>query len=134
MFRGRTQAGREIVLGLQTSDATSPALPDACPLMDVYSGTRHVVSKQIPIFDKETKYFQYPLFLGSVFTAGTCLVTYRWTVGSYEGYAEDTFEIVPGGNTDGQLISMFFYRKPQGDYLVRQLTAGVIKRGRGPKI
>lgn len=136
MYRGRIRLGGEAILGVQTtSDGVIPALPTStAPLLDVYDSVGHVVSKRIPLLDRDSALFQYRLFLGSTFTAGLCTVTYRWTTGSYEGYEMDTFEIIPGGNADGIVLSMTFYKRPMADFVLRQTNAGVILRGKNPKV
>lgn len=137
MFRGNVQLGQEVILGLQCLDASGvPVLPDESPVIDVYAPGHVVAGKKIPINDKAgvTGFFQYGLFLDLKFTVGPCLVTYRYHAGAYEGFAEDTFTILPGGHPDGTIISLAWYHRPHANFLVAQLTSGKLVKGRNPTI
>lgn len=137
MFRGRVQLGEHIALGVLCLDASdTPTAPDAAPLLEIFSGTAKVLAKTIPALDRfgTTGLFQIQQFLDERFAAGQYKAIYRWDIGSYEGMAEDTFEVVAGGNADGQIIAMHYYKRPHADFIVSQLNSGKLVKGRNPRI
>lgn len=137
MFRGNVQLGQEVVLGLQCVNASGvPVRPDSAPVIDVYAPGHVVAGKKIPIMDKAdaTGYFQYGLFLDLKFSEGPAIVTYRYTAGAFEGFEEDTFDIVPGGHPDGSVISLSWFHRPHANFLVAQLTSGKLVKGRNPSL
>ncbi len=137
-WRGRHQLGVEVPLGVLCVDANGVAVaPTDAPWMEVYASTEDViVAKRIPPLERGvvTGLFQYGLFLSSLFTEGTYTVKYNWISGGVS-YAElDTFEVMPGGNAGGAVISLYFYERPGARFLVQQLDSGRLVRGRNPRV
>lgn len=137
-YRGRYQLGQEIPLGVLTVNASgAPSFPTTAPHMDVFSGSAKVVSgKLLPVVDRggQTGYFHYPLYLGPQFAAGRYSVVYRYLVGTYLGQVEDTFEVIAGGDDEGEVLAMHWFERPQADFVVQQLSSGKLVRGRNPRI
>jgi hypothetical protein len=46
----------------------------------------------------------------------------------------DTFEVTPGGDISGVVISQFFYPQPQANFLIQQRSSGNIYKGKGPRL
>ena len=46
----------------------------------------------------------------------------------------DYFEIIPGGNEEGQVLGMAFYHRPEADHVVYQTESGKIFKGRNPTV
>jgi hypothetical protein len=137
MYRGRFQLGFEVPLGvLCVNGSDTPVAPTAAPLMEVYSASALVLSKRIPPLDRAavTGLFQYGLFLGPLFSTGAHTVVYHWASGGTSYASADTFEIIPGGHQDGAVISLYFYERPGARFLVQQLDAGKLVRGRNPRV
>lgn len=137
MYRGRHILGTEVPLGcLTTNAAGTPTNPDDCPLMEVRSSSGLVLARRIPRIDHAAAagLFQVKQFLGADFAAGRYSVLYGWTVGGTAFGALDEFEVIPGGHADGSVISMYFYDRPHGDFVVHQLDGGKIRRGRNPRV
>lgn len=138
MYRGRTQLGKELIVGVRTHDGSEPAAPTAAPTIEVYSGTARVITpRSIPPLDRygltvPASLWQYRLLLDGRFDVGGYSVVYRWAVGSYNGVEIDTFEIMPGGHEDGAAIASYFYRRPNASYIVQQTDAGRIIKGKNP--
>lgn len=137
-YRGRVQLGEEVVLGCQCRDySLTPTLPNLPPLMEIWSsgGTR-IISKAIPILDRyvQTGLFHYRQFLGGQFSTGHYNVLYYYTVGSTDRVDQDDFDIIPGGDGDGQVISMYWLEKPHANFIVYQTDAGKLFYGRNPRV
>lgn len=137
MYLGRFQLGTSIPLYLQCVDsAGTRALPDNPPQVKVRSTSSLVLTAEMPIHKRYliTGLFLYPLFLGSSYTTGHYNVVYTYRVSSFYGIAEDTFEVVAGGNIDGQVMNMYFFHKPHADFVVYGTERGVIAQGRNPSV
>jgi hypothetical protein len=91
---------------------------------------------KIPIQDRYgiTGLFQTQIFLGPAFAPGQYTVSYSYSSGggSFSGMADDNFEVLPGGDTDGTTEAMYFYHRPQADFVVQQLSSGKLKKRRNP--
>jgi hypothetical protein len=69
----------------------------------------------------------------SGFSVGTCQYVARWI---YQGVAyvdQGYFEVLPGGDSRGAVISMFYFDTPQGRFLVHQTDAGITTMGKNPQ-
>lgn len=137
-YLGRRQLGQEITFPCQCKDEDgAPSLPTACPLLSIYSDSGPVVSgKSVPILDpaSTTGLFALPLFLGELFSVGAYSVVITWVVGTFHGMELHTFEVIPGGDVSGAVISQFFYPRPHASFVVQQRTGGAIFKGRGPRL
>lgn len=140
MYRGRTQLGIEIPLGVQCFNASGNAVaPDACPTMTIYSGTTNtpvIAAYSIPVRDRfnATGQFAYRQFLDTRFASGKYWVLYKWTASTFSGHVLDVFDIVDGGDPKGQYISLFFMQKPSADFIVGQTDGGILTKGRNPRV
>ena len=138
MFRGRYQLGQEVPLGvLAVNGSNTPSFPTIVPHMDVFSSTGKVIAgKLLPVLDRggQTGYFQIPLFLGPQFVAGKYTAVYRWLVGTYLGQSADEFDVLAGGSTDGSIIAMHWFERPQAQFIVQHLDSGKVLRSRNPRV
>ena len=132
-YRLRYQVGDIVPLVLCTTNAAgSPILPDGGPQARVFSPKGVLVASfPLAIMDK---YIQPGMFYGSLYLADPFIqtgapadlwsVAYSWSYQGYTGQATDTFEIVPGGSQFGNVVSMYFYRRPDANYIVWQCDSG----------
>lgn len=141
MYRGRYQLGTEIPLQVLTVNGSNlPSAPTTCPRIEVRSSTGAVVSdKAIPVMDRygaevDATLFAFSLFLDGSFAAGLYTVYYRYLLGTYEGLAVDTFEVVAGGDGDGAVIALHYFDRPHAKYVVMQLDSGRLVKGRNPRV
>lgn len=139
MWRGAFQLGDHVALGCATfNESGAQESPVECPSMRIYdSGGTAVVSKKIPPSQDRTVrgLFHYAQFLGPEFSEGRHYVVYEWmTSGGYFGQETDCFMILPGGSAVGNVISLFFFDRPEAKFVVGQTDAGVILLKRNPRI
>lgn len=140
MYRGRKILGDEIYLGVQCVNASgTPTAPDAAPTMHICTSAGvKVLSKQIPPQDKfsATGWFGYMQPLNSSFATGRYFVRYSWAISSTTYTTQpDTFEIVAGGSSYGQYVSMFYLDRPDGnDFFLGQTDQGSVTVNRGPRV
>lgn len=137
-FKGRYLLGQEMHLDVQCRDVNFlPVVPDDCPVIKVWNAANvAVVNQKIPVSDRynTTGYFQMSLFLGMAFAVGLYTVTYTYTQGGNRFAECDNFEVVAGGDSSGSVEAMYFWRKPQGDFIVYELSSGVLAKGRNPSM
>lgn len=139
MNRGSKPLGEEIWLGCQCRDATGQFVaPDAAPTMHIIRASTGalVVSKSIPAHDRygTTGLFGYRQFLGSTFSTGMYYALYSWTDGAHTGGDFDVFDVQPGGDAGGSVISMAFIDNPRADFIVGQTDGGNLVHYRNPRI
>ena len=138
MYRGRFRLGEEITIGVYCFDGNAaPVVPDDCPVAKIFNASGHVVyNARVPIQDRYgiTGLFQTQVFLGPAFAPGQYTVSYSYSSGggAYAGEEEDNFEVLPGGDTDGITEAMFYYHRPNADFVIQQLSSGNLKKRRNP--
>jgi hypothetical protein len=135
MFFGRHQLGDEIMIQVVCLDASDvPVMPTSAPSMDVWLGSTLVYSGLL-MFPTEraivTGLFMRPLRLANI-SLGTYSCVIRWQTGSFDGVALASFQVVAGGDSDGNCIAMTHFTTPTGKFLVRQLDSGKIRQGKNP--
>lgn len=136
-YRGRYELGDEPTFQIVCRDVNkTPTVPTDCPTADVWSGTTKVVNQLIPVLDRygTTAAFQFVFKLDSRFAVGQYSVDYRYKLGATHVVETDHFEVIAGGNADGNVIAMTFYDRPHADFLVYQLDTGKIAAGRNPTV
>jgi hypothetical protein len=140
MYLGRFFQGQQVPLTLSVTDQNgTPQLPAAAPTARVRGDAGAVLQTMtLPILDRygATGLFQTLLTLGNSFPAGRYRVSYHWTSGSYTGETEDVFEVAPGGDPAGAVISMCWYERPHANFLVLQMdpASGQLLFGRNPSL
>lgn len=136
MYLGRFQLGDTLPLLLLTRDADDALqLPDHPPNMKIWKPDATLLrAEEMPIVEKfaQPGTFLSRVFLGTAFLVGVWTITYHYTIGSYLGLGEDIFEIMPGGNADGHIMSMYFYDRPHAAFIVQSLDSGQLVSGRNP--
>jgi len=138
-FRGKYRLGEEVVIGVLCLNASGvPTVPDDNPVAKIWDiNGNKVFNKKIPVQDRyaQTGYFQANIYLGGAYAVGLYSVTYSYSTGgqAFVGIDEDNFEIVAGGDVDGITESLYFYHRPQADYVLQQLNSGKIKKRRNPR-
>lgn len=151
MYLGRYQQGDQLPLKcLCVNAAGVPTMPDNVPSFKFFTPagalyTGFGTNGLLPPMDRygTTALFGVAFPVGAAFaTTGGWRVVYTWSIGTFTGLSEDTFEIVPGGNPSGNVISMYYYQRPQADFIVIQTDGdaqvlvgeGEIRAGRNPRL
>lgn len=138
MWLGRHKLGDVITLACQCVNGSgTPTVPDDAPYARIYNGAGTLIkTARMPIADsfKVTGYFSRPLHLGAEFSVGRIAVFYSWTISS-TGYGDrDEFEIVAGGNPDGQVIAMHSFDRPDSNFVIYEAASGRLLKGRNPTL
>jgi hypothetical protein len=65
---------------------------------------------------------------------GRYRVEYRYTSGGQPWASLAYLEVIPGGDPNGAVISMFAYDRPESNYVLAQLGSGKLVQGRSPRL
>ena len=134
---GRARLGFTLDLVLQTRTlADVPTDPDTVPVLKVWNSTGAIVfNKEVALMrPRQTGLFYCDLFLGPAFAVGYYSYVWYFTIGSYYGLDAGTFQVVPGGDADGQVHSMYHFRRPQASFVVHGKDRGVVLAGKNPTL
>ena len=138
MYIGRYQIGQVVPISVVTTDASdNPSDPDDVPIARIYRGSTFVASVRMSVRDRfsQRAYFDHQLkLMGGAYQAGYHTVIYTYTVSGSTITKQSCFQVVPGGDEGGTVISMTTYKRPEAQSVVAQLTSGRLVFGRGPTI
>ena len=113
----------------------APAVPSQAPSAIVYQGATALATFKFPAIDqlKRTGVFQYMLFLGSSYTAGSYRIEYEWII-SGNVYADVyEFDVATAGAMDGPGISLTTVNHPAAQYALMHTRSGRIIKRRNPR-
>lgn len=138
MNLGRYELGQEIVVPQLCTDGVGVAVvPDVLPTIAFYNaGGNKVLSALMPCRDRfgATGLFFYRTPLGALFSVGQWGGSIAWKVAGVARLRAFVFEIVPGGDTAGAVVSQYFLERPQANYLVQKTDGGTRVFGRNPRL
>ena len=139
MHFGRHRQGEHVTLFCVTRNAAGTAtVPTNAPQAVIFNtaGTK-ITQFRVPVTDKagQTGVFTHALRLNSDYgTVGVYSVIFYYNILTFAGVDLNTFEIVAGGNADGSVIGLYYYDRPHGKFIVRQLDSGTVTQGRNPRL
>jgi hypothetical protein len=127
---GRLRRGDRVTLFVATV-----AVPDAAPVAVVLdpSGAA-VLAQELPSWRRSRTRFCAPLRIDRRFELGRYTVAYRYTVGGLPVSAQDTFDVVPGGDSGGEVIALYVLDRTKSRLVIAQLGCGRLARGQNPTI
>lgn len=140
-YLGRYQQGQEVPLLLRCVNADlEPETPQAAPTVKVYRDAAPPVlvetlrMARVEQGEQEGA-FRLPRFLGPAYaTAGRYLVTFHWLTQDAVAMTRCcSFTLLPGGDADGAVISMYHIERPNARYLIWQTDGGRLARGKNPR-
>lgn len=141
-FIGTYQVGDRLPLTLQ---AVAPSIGAGSPL--AVSLVTSMVAKtynsagtlkatvNIPIKDrhKETSFFQDSHLLDATnYSVGRYNIVYQVTGAGTVFQTSECFDVVAGGDGDGQVISMANVQRPEGQHVLYETESGDLNAGRKP--
>jgi hypothetical protein len=65
---------------------------------------------------------------------GTYQVTFTFTISGLAGSTTASFDAVPGGDSGGEVISLYAYDRPEARYVLAQLGSGKLVQGKNPHL
>jgi len=138
-YLGRYQLGDFVPLLVRTKDEdgiiTIPTVTsDQAPIAAIWSDSAKVENLRLPVVDLSLGLFGGRVQLTSNYAVGQYFAAATWTVGgkTVVGDAVFTFEVVAGGDSDGAVIAMKEYLRPEAVNLVFEKDGGKVLCGRNP--
>src|SRR5690606_12957960 len=136
---GRFQLGDWVPIVMQAVTAAgTPALPDDAPTATVFAAsdpTSAIATRNLPIRDRygTTALFGADLRLDGDYAAGSYLVVLQWAH-STTGHGDLLmFDVVGGGDADGNVIGQYVSQRPEGQMVVYQLDSGKLQIAMNPR-
>lgn len=109
-----------------------PSIPDSPPLATLYGPTgQPVTSYYMPTRDGLE--FSVSPTVGA-WALGTFSVSIAYSISGVPSSLVVLFDVVPGGDSGGSIISMHVHSRPESNYVVAQLSSGVVVQGRNPHL
>ena len=137
MYLGRHQLGTWLDITLQCLDLNGIAvMPTYVPVLKVWSASALVLNQEMPLVDKQIQVglFCYHLFLGDVFAEGPYSYDTVYIHGGAVFMNTGRFDVIAGGNVDGQTLSVHYYHRPHADFIVSQVESGKLLKGKSPRV
>lgn len=115
-----------------------PASPTSAPALTIYnsSGTAVISAKKMVPCDKPTRtgYFTYNLRLGSDYSAGYYDAYIDYAVSGNTRNVVQKFQVIAGGNANGGYIGLFWYPRPDSNWIIGKQEDGQYERLKNPRI
>jgi hypothetical protein len=137
MYLGRYRLGDWLPLRLTTTNGSGVAVtPDATPKAYLWQGGTNVETRLLPAVEQSrmTGSFAEQVLLGVGYTTGNALVVFQWVAGGVTLQEVAYFEVLAGGSVEGSATAMYFFARPEGGLVLRQLPGGLITAGRNPYV
>jgi hypothetical protein len=109
-------------------------MPDFPPVVVIIAPDYSVVVGSEMWNDWPTTAFHADVRIGSRFDTGTHTARYIYTLDGEELLREETFDVVPGGDSGGGVISMYTLDRTESRCVVAQLACGRLVLGRSPSV
>jgi hypothetical protein len=128
---GRYRRGDKLTLHCAT-----PSVPDHAPIAVILDQSNYpVAALSLPKADASRKAFELQVFVGDGFALGSYSVSYQFSVGGVPGNVPgDSFTVIAGGDSGGEVISLYSCDRPEARFVIAQLNSGRLVRGRNPSI
>jgi hypothetical protein len=143
MWLGRFTLGQVVPLSVWSipldvfgQQSGAPVVPDNVPSVFVWEATTKLKTLSMPVADKYrlTGFFSLPLRLDNAFATGNHYAVYKYTISGVAYQVVDYFEVMAGGGGDGEVVAMQSYNRPEGTFIIRQLSTGILVAGRNPQV
>jgi len=137
VYLGRYFQGDILPVTVQcTNAAGTPTVPDNPPAIDFRGSSGQILQAQMPVLDRYsvTGLFSYPLRVNASFPAGRYSATVFYKAGTHNGLDVHDFEVVSGGDSDGAIVTQYYWQRPEATYLVQQTEAENILLKRNPSV
>ena len=128
-YLGRFQPGQNVPISVTT---TAP--PDRPPIAVVRDPNGNVVATIALAMRGGNLVFGCDFFLGSAAILGTYTIGYSYVVAGTPGTATGSFDVIIGGDLGGAVIALYAYARPEAQYVVAQLSSGMLAMGKNPSI
>ncbi len=131
---GYFQAGDIVPIALSTSVSGSPAAPDFAPTSVITRPDSVVLPTQTMGMNGGSTDWLINFFLDGTSILGTYDIEFTFYVLGTEYTTTGSFIVVAGGDIGGDVISLYAFTRPDSQYILAQLTSGMVVCGRNPTL
>ena len=110
-----------------------PTPPDVTPTVTITDPDESTITLGLTMLGSNLL-FGCNFFLGSDAVLGTYTIEYLYIVAGATGTASGSFDVIIGGDAGGVVISLYAYARPEAQYVVAQLSSGILVMGKNPSI
>lgn len=128
------QIGDYVPISLETVVSGNPAAPDAAPTAAITTPSSVVLPIQTMAMNGGSTDWLINFFLDGTTIFGTYNIVFTFFVSGTEHTSTGEFSVAPGGDIGGDVISLYTFARPDSQYVLAQLTSGVIVCGRNPAL
>ena len=131
----RLHIGTPVSLSVATvTPALVPTAPSSAPMAKIYNSAASLIETvKLPIFDSSQNLFGKRHLLSASYSAGRYMVIYQWTISAVTYQSAEVFDVLGGGDADGQVIGMEYVALPTGRHVIYETETGKLVSGRNPK-
>lgn len=126
---GYFQAGDIVRILLST-----PSPPDSAPTAVIITPASVALPTQIMGMNTGSTDWLVRFFLDGTAILGTYRIVFTFYISGVPYTSSRAFMVVPGGDIGGDVISMYAFTRPDSQYVLAQLTSGLVVCGRNPVI
>lgn len=114
---------------------TLQQIPDAIPIAVILdSNSDQIASLLMPACDAGRLTYSLPVQVSLSYSVGNFSVFYHYILAGTATLQQAAFEVVPGGDSGGSVISLYSIDRPEVRSIVAQLDSGVLVLGRSPTV
>lgn len=137
-YLGRFQIGDRIGLSVSSKNQKSGAAVQPSALVQgfIYPTASGTIIEAVPLHPKDRFGGNWDFTanpqLSASYTPGHYTVLYQWANGGTLYERLDTFDVLSGGDVDGQVIALAEAERPEAGFVLFETESGSIKAGRNP--
>jgi hypothetical protein len=128
LYLGRYRRGDLVGLAISTA-----AVPDGPPVVVVMDSVpTQILAATMPATNLTRQTFVLPVLLGIDYPIGSFTVYYHYSIDGASTLQQGSFDVIPGGDSGGAVISMYSLDRAESRSVVAQLAGGQLVLGRNP--
>jgi len=131
---GYFQAGDLVPIALPTTVSGNPASPDFAPMAVITRPDTVALPAQTMGMNGGSTDWLINFFLDGTAKLGTYDIEFTFSVLGTQHTTTGSFVVVAGGDIGGDVISLYAFTRPDSQYILAQLTSGMVVCGRNPTL
>lgn len=141
MYFGRSMLGKFVPFGVNCvalGSGAQPATPDAAPIVTVFNiaGAVVVPARPMPAWSPGNApvLFGFGEFLGSAYSVGYYCARITYAVSGVHAVKLLPFSVMEGGDPSGPYTALYWYDRPESQFLVGNTESGNLEYRSNPSV
>lgn len=127
----RYQRGQLVTIGLTPPEG----MPDSLPVASITDPDNALfATPHLPYTPNAGTSFSRSFRMPGGSPLGTYQVAISYSVAGTPGTAASSFDVVAGGDSGGEVISLYGYDRPEARFILAQLGSGKLVQGKNPHL